>query len=216
MDSRDLTPLPRGRHNLTRDAVEASQRLRLLVGLADAVAEHGYATTPVAAILDRAGVSRQTFYQLYENKLACFLDALDLVNDVLEGQLRAGFDQHRGTPLEQAAAAVESYIDTLAGNLPFARLYVVEAHAAGAEALARRAAMQARVAAAIAVLVGATDPDDRFACECYVAAASALVTVPVADGDRAAILALREPLVRHLAQLAESVGRSPSGGRDRA
>jgi AcrR family transcriptional regulator len=206
MDSRDLAPLPRGRHNLTRDAVEASQRLRLIVGLAEAVAEHGYATTPVAAILDRAGVSRQTFYQLYENKLACFLDALDLVNEVLEGQLRAGFDGRHGTPLEQAAAAVESYIDTLAGNLPFARLYVVEAHAAGPEALERRAAMQARVAAAIAALVGATDPADRFACDCYVLAAAALVTVPVAVGDRDAILALRDPLIRHLERLAEAVG----------
>lgn len=206
MDSRDLAPLPRGRHNLTRDAVEASQRLRLIVGLAGAVSELGYATTPVAAILDRAGVSRQTFYQLYENKLACFLDALDLVNDVLEGQLRAGFDAHDGPPIEQAAAAVESYIDTLAGNIPFARLYVVEAHAAGPEALARRAAMQARVAGAIAVLVGATEPDDRFACDCFVAAASALVTVPIANADRDAILALREPLIRHLERLAATVG----------
>ncbi|MDQ2648071.1 MAG: TetR/AcrR family transcriptional regulator [Actinomycetota bacterium] len=208
MDSRDLTPLPRGRHNLTRDAVEASQRLRLIVGLADAMHEQGYADTPVAAILDRAGVSRQTFYQLYENKLACFLDALDLVNDVLEGQLRAGFDSQSGTPLEQAAAALGSYIDTLAENVPFARLYIVEAHAAGTEALARRAAMQERVATAIAVLVGATSPDDRFACDCYVAAASALVTVPVAAGDREAILALRQPLVRQLERLAAAVGGS--------
>jgi AcrR family transcriptional regulator len=208
MDSRDLAPLPRGRHNLTRDAVEASQRLRLIVGLADAMHEQGYADTAVAAILDRAGVSRQTFYQLYDNKLACFLDALDLVNDVLEGQLRAGFDSQAGTPLEQAAAAVGSYIDTLAENIPFARLYIVEAHAAGPEALARRAAMQARVATAIAVLVEATTPEDRFACDCYVAAASALVTMPVAIGDREAILALREPLVGQLARLADAVQRA--------
>jgi AcrR family transcriptional regulator len=202
MKSRDLASLPRGRHKLTRDAVEASQRLRLIVGLAEALAEQGYATTPVAAILQRAGVSRQTFYQLYDNKLACFLDALDLVNDVLEGQLRAAFDYGTGSPLEQAAAAVEAYLDTLAGNLPFARLYIVEAHAAGVAALRRREALHGRVSDALATLVGATAPDHRFACECFVAAAASLVTIPVAAGDREAILALRDPLTRQLNQLA--------------
>lgn len=202
MKSRDLAPLPRGRHQLTRDAVEASQRLRLVVGLAEALVDQGYATTPVAAILDRAGVSRQTFYRLYDNKLACFLDALDLVNDVLEGQLRAAFDDGSGQPLDQAAAAVGAYLDSLAGNLPFARLYVVEAHAAGAEALARRAGLHARVTNALATLVGATEPDHRFACECFVAAAASLVTLPVATGDTDAIVALREPLTRQLRLLA--------------
>src|SRR3546814_19017166 len=92
MRSSDLAPLPRGRHKLSRDQVEESQRLRLILALAEALAEHGYAGTPVAAVLDRAGVSRQTFYALYENKLHCFLDALDLVSDTLDGQLRRAFD----------------------------------------------------------------------------------------------------------------------------
>lgn len=203
MDSRDLVPLPRGRHKLSRGEVAASQRLRLVVGLAEALAEQGYATTPVAAILDRAGVSRQTFYQLYDNKLDCFLDGLDLVSDVLDGQLRASFDGTSGTPRERAAAAVGRYLETLADNLPFARLYVVEVHAAGPDALLRRAELQGRITDALATLVGATEPDRRFACECYVAAVAALVTLPVATGDRDAVLALRDPLVRELARLVE-------------
>src|SRR5688572_30788948 len=120
---------------MSRGEVEASQRLRLVVALAEALTEQGYAATPVAAILDRAGVSRQTFYQLYDNKLDCFLDALDIVSDVLEAQLRSAFDDVAGTPLEQAAAAVEQYLGTMADNLPFARLYVVEVNAAGPRAL---------------------------------------------------------------------------------
>ena len=203
MDSRDLAPLPRGRHKLTRDEVEASQRFRLILGLAEALTEQGYATTPVAAILDRAGVSRQTFYQLYDNKLDCFLDALDLISDVLDGQLRAAFDGTTGAPLERAAAAVERYLETLADNLPFARLYVVEVHAAGPSALLRRAELQRRITDALVALVGVTDADGRFACECFVAAVSALVTLPVATGDRDAVRALREPLVRQLARLVD-------------
>lgn len=193
--------LPRGRHNLTRDEVEQSQRLRLAVATADALAENGYANTPVAAILDRAGVSRQTFYQLYRNKLDCFLDTLDLVGTVLVDQLGAAMTAAGGTPVERAGAAVEQYLETIAGNLPFARLYIVEVHAAGPAALVRRAELQRTVVDALADLLGATTAEERFACEAYVAAVSALVTLPVATGDGEAVRALRGPLVSQLSRI---------------
>jgi len=87
-----LGRLPKGRHSLTRQEVADAQRLRLAIGKADAMREKGYVGTPVAEILKRAGVSRETFYQLYEDKLACFLDALDLIGAVLIGQLATAFD----------------------------------------------------------------------------------------------------------------------------
>ena len=65
-----LAPLPKGRHSLTRAQVEQAQRIRLAVAMADAMAERGYVGTPVAAVLERAGVSRETFYRLYDDKLA--------------------------------------------------------------------------------------------------------------------------------------------------
>ena len=48
--------LPRGRHSLSREEVAADQRLRLAVAMADAMAELGYVGTPVASVLERAGV----------------------------------------------------------------------------------------------------------------------------------------------------------------
>lgn len=51
---------------------------------------------------------------------------------------------------------------------------------------------------ALADLLGAETADDRFACEAYVAAVSALVTLPVVTGDVDAIRALRDPLVAQL------------------
>jgi AcrR family transcriptional regulator len=200
-DVRSLAPLPKGRHTLTRDQVEESQRLRLAVATAEALAEDGYANTPVAAILDRAGVSRQTFYQLYGNKLDCFLDTLDLVGAVLVDQLGGALAGGRGSPLARAGAAIERYLETIADNLPFARLYIVEVHAAGPPALVRRAELQHRVVDALADLLGADTPDDRFACETYVAAVSALVTLPVVTGDVDAIRALRDPLLGQLRRL---------------
>ncbi|MCZ7630823.1 MAG: TetR/AcrR family transcriptional regulator [Microthrixaceae bacterium] len=45
------------------------------MGATEAMAEHGYAATSVAHILGRAGVSRTTFYELFDDKADCFLAA---------------------------------------------------------------------------------------------------------------------------------------------
>jgi AcrR family transcriptional regulator len=51
------------------------QRSRLLEAIVEVVAEAGYPGARIGDISARAGVSRATFYQLFENKEACFLAA---------------------------------------------------------------------------------------------------------------------------------------------
>lgn len=201
------TALPRGRHSLTRAEVQAAQRLRLVVALAEELMAAGYAKTPVAAVLKRAGISRQTFYELYEDKQAAFLDALDVVGEVLLGELQMAFAGD-APPAVRARAAVARYLATLAEHLPFARLFLVEVHAAGPEAMARRAAIQERLVEELVSATGARGPGDRFACRAYVAAVASLVALPVASGDTAGLAALRDPLLAHLDDLFDRVGRS--------
>src|SRR5438874_801201 len=67
--------LPRGRHNLSREQVETTQRERILTGMVQALAENGYARTTVADVIARSHTSRETFYEHFENKQACFLAA---------------------------------------------------------------------------------------------------------------------------------------------
>ncbi len=189
-----LPPLPRGRHNLSRDEVKNSQRLRLSIAMAEACAHSGFADTSVKAVLDRANVSRLTFYELYGSKLDCFLDALDVVGEVLVAELGRTSGRREPT-LDRAERGIDRYIDAIAQNLAFARLYIVEVHAAGPVALRRRAELQAQLVDQLARSVGAKDAEARFACEAFVAAVSALVTLPVATGDVEAIRALRDPLV---------------------
>lgn len=198
-----LGRLPKGRHQLSRQQVQDAQRIRLAVAMAEEMAESGYVGTPVAAVLKRAGVSRQTFYDLYDDKHACFLDALDLVGAVLLADLRVALPA--GDPRTQARGAVETYLGTIARHRAFARLYLVEVHAAGEEAMARRAALQDEVVDGLAGLLGAVEPDDRFACRAYVAAVASLVTLPVVTGDDAALAALRAPLLGLLDDVAERI-----------
>lgn len=201
-----LAPLPKGRHNFTREQIEQAQRVRLAIAMAEVMAENGYVGTPVAAVLKRAGVSRETFYQLYDDKIGCFLDALDFVGDVLVADLTAAISRP-GEPLERAGQAVERYLRTIINYPAFARLFLVEVHAAGAEALRRRNALQERIVDALADLLGARTGRERFACRAYVAAVSALVAVPIATGDLDGVAKLRRPLLDHLRSLVADAQR---------
>lgn len=64
--------LPRGHHGLSEEEVKTDQIRRLLDAVTDLVAEVGYRRTTVARIIGRAGVSRTTFYGLFENRADCF------------------------------------------------------------------------------------------------------------------------------------------------
>ena len=70
-------PLPRGRHAAPREVVWESQRGRLLAAMAEVVASKGYGAVAVRDVIARAGVSRKTFYEHFDNKEECFLAAYD-------------------------------------------------------------------------------------------------------------------------------------------
>jgi AcrR family transcriptional regulator len=140
-----LRVLPRGRHAAPRAVVAESQRERLLVAMADATAAKGYANVAVADVIERAGVSRRSFYEHFANKEECFLAAYDAGVEVL---LRAigEAEEAAGGPLEGARAGTEVYLQLLADNPAFARTFLIEVLGAGPAALERRDAVHQRFA----------------------------------------------------------------------
>lgn len=133
-------PLPSGRHSLTRETVLASQRGRLLDAMAQAVAEHGYGNTTIAHVVSHAGVSRKTFYDHFADKSDCFLAMYDTgigfllqrVSDTLEDQ---------NDPHSRLVVGLQAVLNILSAEPAFCRAIIVEVHAAGPEALARRRAV---------------------------------------------------------------------------
>src|SRR5947199_4670753 len=128
--------LPRGRHGLSREDVARSQRERLLRAMAEAVSELGYANTPVADVLRRAGVSRETFYEQFANKEECFLAAYDasattLLNAMAAERVSEPPPRSLGERLERALAR---YLQALAREPALARTFLVEVYAAGSAA----------------------------------------------------------------------------------
>jgi AcrR family transcriptional regulator len=196
--------LPRGRHRLPRTEVEQAQRSRILKGMAEAVHDDGYVGTSVADVLGRAGVSRETFYRLYSSKLDCFLAAFDVVSEALAHRLTATLDSP-GAPIERFERALDAYLDTLASAPAYARLFLVEVHAAGPEAMARRTALQHRLADALADLFDAPTDADRFACQLLVAGVSSMATGPLVADDPGALRRLGPPLRAHVRRLFEEV-----------
>ncbi|WP_433681751.1 TetR/AcrR family transcriptional regulator [Nocardia sp. CA-119907] len=194
--------LPRGRHGLPREEVIASQRERILSAMAEAMVENGYVGTSVAAILKRAGVSRETFYEQFRSKEDCFEAAYERAVELLIANIADAIggpeaDAETADPADpdRLGRIMQAYFDGLIAEPAYARLYLVEVYAVGSKAVARRAQLQESFVAMIADVLGARTEQQRFACQTLAAAVSAMVTARIAVDDLAGLRALREPLL---------------------
>lgn len=195
-DQGSVRRLPRGRHSLTREQVREDQRMRLITGVVESVGNVGYTDTSVASIIRIAGISRETFYQIYDSKLACYLDAFDVIATVLADHMRRASDS-AGTPLDRIDGAIDAYLSAIAAEPAFARLFLIESYAAGPEAMRRREHLQQEFAAAMADLLE-IDPDDeagRFVCRLITAGVSSMITNAVMEDDPQTIQGLHRPLM---------------------
>jgi AcrR family transcriptional regulator len=136
-DTDKAAKLPRGPHALPQDVVVAHQRERLLDAAAAAVAEQGYAELTVRDLIVRAGVSRRTFYQLFDDKIDCVFAAhqraFERLSKVIVDACRAEVawsDRVAGAIGASLAFAVESPSE--------AQLIVVACHTASEPKLASR------------------------------------------------------------------------------
>jgi AcrR family transcriptional regulator len=126
----ELARLPPGRHGLPREFVTHNQRERLIAGLAEAIAEHGYAGTTIAHITSHAAVSRRTFYEHFGSKDECFVVAYDTVMVELREHVGEAFDQEDDWP-HAVKAGIAAMLSFLAAEPNLARLCMVEALVAG-------------------------------------------------------------------------------------
>jgi AcrR family transcriptional regulator len=133
---------PRGRHRLPAEVVARSQRERLLEAAVRVVAEKGYGAMTIGDLTREAGVSRTTFYELFEDKEQCFLAAYDRAVEVLVRRVTAAYEGAGDWP-ERAAAGLVALLEALAEEPDLARLSLVDIGNAGPAAQRRyRAAVQ--------------------------------------------------------------------------
>ena len=133
---------PRGRHRLPPEVIARSQRERLLEAAVRVVAEKGYAATTVADLTREAGISRTTFYAMFDDKEGCFLAAYDGIADALVRRIAAAYEAEEGWP-NRARAGLAALLEALAEEPDVARLALVDVGSAGPAAQRRyRAVLQ--------------------------------------------------------------------------
>jgi AcrR family transcriptional regulator len=122
--------LPRGRHGLPRELVERSQRERLLAAVVKVTVAKGYESTTVGDILGEAGVGRESFYELFDDKLDCMLAAHKILLDDLEERVRQVYIGPEPWP-QRLKKALSAMLDRLAADPDAARFAFVEMSTVG-------------------------------------------------------------------------------------
>jgi AcrR family transcriptional regulator len=140
--------LPRGRGSLPPEEVAHAQRERLLRAMVGVVAELGYANVRIADVVDRARVSRQSFYAQFADKEECFLAAhADGVAVIVERLGPWVVNSPDVAPIVQLRSGIGAYLDLAANEPEFARCMLIELQASGPAGLHARLAAHRQIAA---------------------------------------------------------------------
>jgi len=129
---------PSGVRKLPSDLVSAVQRERLLAAMLRAAAELGYREANVQDVIERAGVSRPTFYEHFANKEACFLAAFDATAERLRERVAAAAAKGGDSLRDRLRFGLETILHFAATEPDAARTLIVEARAASPDAVMRR------------------------------------------------------------------------------
>ena len=135
---------PRG----ASEQVDDIQRVRILSAMVEVSAEGGYFGAAVAPVVARAGVSRRTFYELFEGREDCFLAAFEWgVTQARQLVLEAyGSQRSWRDRVRHGLAALLAFLDS---EPELARVCVIEALGAGRLVLERRAQVLDELVAAL-------------------------------------------------------------------
>jgi AcrR family transcriptional regulator len=125
----------RSTEGVNQPAGQEANRRRALAAMAEAVGEQGYPETTVRDVLQRARMSRRTFYELFDNREQCFLAAYDQARE--EALARLDGAERPESGCRHLTTVLKELFEYLAARPHFARLLVVEPVAAGAPGLER-------------------------------------------------------------------------------
>ena len=123
---------------MSREAVEHQQRERILPAMIAVVAKRGYANCRIVDVIEEAGVSRKTFYELFSDKEECFLEAYERIVGMLLQVTTEAFDANEAPWGDRIRAGMRAFLEIMAEFPHAARFCIVEVLAAGPAALARR------------------------------------------------------------------------------
>ena len=113
------------------------QKARLLTAMVQEVSERGAANVSVGHVVGRSGVSRRTFYEIFNDREDCFLAAFDEALHNATAVVAPAYETG-GAWQTRVRAGLTALLGFLDRDRAAARLLIVESLAAGPAALERR------------------------------------------------------------------------------
>jgi AcrR family transcriptional regulator len=114
--------------------VTRNQRERLFGAMVASVAERGYEATRVADLVDLSGISSRSFYNLFPDKRACFLAAMEAVIEMAVN-FAASSVTEPGSWEERARSGFDVFAAMIVAQPAAARMCLVDSYVAGPEVL---------------------------------------------------------------------------------
>lgn len=131
-----------------RGHVTEIQRARMIAAMIDVVSEGGRSNATVAHVVSRSGVSRRTFYEVFEDFEDCFLAALDQSIAGASEYVHEAYDPQAKWHVRIRAALI-AVLEFLEDEPAMARLCIVETLGAGRKVHERRLSALDPVIAAV-------------------------------------------------------------------
>jgi AcrR family transcriptional regulator len=132
--------------------VPSIHRKRLLSAALKVLADRGYAETTVAEVARTAQVSRRTFYEHFETKDECLLEAYSTVNDLFLDSISQTVAAHQSSET-RLLAGLDAYLKGLATEPTIFRVFHLEIIQMGSAALELRRAGYRRWAHVLCAIV---------------------------------------------------------------
>jgi AcrR family transcriptional regulator len=129
--------------------VSEVQRSRMLHSAVQVISEVGYREMSVARVTGRAGVSRRTFYDLFDDREDCFLAVFDDAVARVAGLVGPAYEREQKGWRERVRCALAVLLSFLDGEPGVCSLLVVDALGAGPRVLERRAEILAQLGVAV-------------------------------------------------------------------
>jgi AcrR family transcriptional regulator/DNA-binding MarR family transcriptional regulator len=186
-----------GKAALPRSRVSEIQRARMLHAMAEVAAQEGAQNASVARVVARSGVSRRTFYDLFEDREDCFLAAFE---DALARVSERALPAYTGSKPWQGRvrAALLAILAFLEEESDLGRLLVVESLTAGPRAVARRAQLVGVLVDAVAEGEGETRAkhgQPALSAEGVVGAVLSVIHARLQRGETDSLTRLVNPLM---------------------
>lgn len=131
-----LQAQPAGRHRLPAEVRAEHQRERILDAAIGVFAKRGYQETTIDHVVAAAKVGVGSFYELFDGKPDCFVQAYERVVTEAREAIAAAVPVEAPWP-EQARAALRALLERIEAEPAHARIALIEVQTAGAEALSR-------------------------------------------------------------------------------